>query len=123
VILRRTGTRARFPNSVTITDAKRTYFGSIGTNGVLYPSREMTPDIRRLLVRLATDPVGAALDYARLSGCCAFCNYRLSDARSLAHGYGPDCARRFGLPWKAPRHSHGFFSWDYFYGAPDAEVR
>jgi hypothetical protein len=30
---------------------------------------------------------------------CAFCGHPLSDALSAARGYGPDCAKRFKLPW------------------------
>jgi hypothetical protein len=30
---------------------------------------------------------------------CAFCAHPLSDALSAARGYGPDCAKRFKLPW------------------------
>jgi len=30
---------------------------------------------------------------------CAFCAHPLSDALSSARGYGPDCAKRYRLPW------------------------
>ena len=62
------------------------------------------------------------LEYARLTGNCCFCHYRLSDARSVAHGYGPDCAERYELPWCAPRHTHGFFGnvWNSIYAGAEA---
>jgi hypothetical protein len=32
-------------------------------------------------------------------GGCLFCGRPLWDKRSCDTGYGPDCARRYGLPW------------------------
>jgi hypothetical protein len=124
LVLKRAGTRSKWPGSVRITDDEGTYFGAIGIDGMLYPSSLMTPDIRAALERLAGDTVGAALDYAKLSGRCCFCNYRLTDARSVAHGYGPDCAARFKLPWCAPRHTHGLFgnAWSLLCAAPGEKV-
>jgi hypothetical protein len=32
-------------------------------------------------------------------GICLFCYRGLKDARSVKHNYGPECAKREGLPW------------------------
>jgi hypothetical protein len=34
-----------------------------------------------------------------LSGVCMFCGRDLTDERSTTAGYGPDCAKKRGLPW------------------------
>lgn len=41
----------------------------------------------------------AAKEYARLFGRCCFCNRGLIDERSTEVGYGPSCAKAYGLPW------------------------
>lgn len=125
VVLKRASKRSRCPGSVVVVGdgdsfCERTYFGSIGTNGVLYPSAQMTPAIRELLRRLARDPAQVAREQGVLTGHCCFCSRLLSDARSLSHGYGARCAGIYGLPWCAPRHCHGFFGnvWNCVYGVP-----
>jgi|SRR5882757_947505 len=37
------------------------------------------------------------VDY--LTGICNFCYRGLIDARSVKHNYGPECAKKHGLPW------------------------
>ncbi len=48
---------------------------------------------------LNSDPVNAAVNYGAKTGRCCFCNLPLKDERSTAHGYGPTCAKNWGLPW------------------------
>jgi hypothetical protein len=36
------------------------------------------------------------------TGRCCFCNHKIGegeDNRSAAVGYGPECAKHFGVPW------------------------
>lgn len=40
-----------------------------------------------------------AAAFGHLYGKCVFCHLRLTDDRSLAAGYGRDCADQRGLPW------------------------
>jgi hypothetical protein len=40
-----------------------------------------------------------AAAFGHLYGSCVFCARHLSDERSIAVGYGPDCADNNGLPW------------------------
>lgn len=52
--------------------------------------------------RLSSETVVSATEAARfgqLYGRCCFCSRQLTDERSVAVGYGPDCASHHGLPW------------------------
>jgi len=120
VVIKRAGQKSKYPGSVRILDEDARFLGSISVAGVLYPSSPMTPDVRELLALMESDLDRVILEFARLTGNCCFCCYRLSDARSVAHGYGPDCAQHYGLPWCAPRTTHGFFGnvWSWIYDVP-----
>lgn len=50
---------------------------------------------------IATDPIAAAVESGRVTGCCCFCSRTLTDAGSVEHGYGPTCAEKYGLPWES----------------------
>jgi Family of unknown function (DUF6011) len=61
------------------------------------------------LATIAADPAAAAKAYGKASGFCSFCSTQLSDDRegsSVDVGYGPTCAKRYGLPHhpKGKRH-------------------
>jgi len=47
---------------------------------------------------IAADPATAAKAYGALMGRCSFCDLPITDAGSVEVGYGPICAKRFGLP-------------------------
>lgn len=53
------------------------------------------------LDRIATDPATAASEYGALMGRCSFCDLTITDDGSIAVGYGPICAKKFGLPHTA----------------------
>ena len=55
--------------------------------------------MHKLLQRLAADPAGVASKYGKMTGRCCFCHLQLTDAKSLAVGYGKTCAKNYGLPW------------------------
>lgn len=76
------------------------YFGRIDPAGeadlklrsaALYP----------LLREMAADPLAFAVRQGRETICCMFCGRDLDTTESRTVGYGPICARRFGLPWGA----------------------
>lgn len=56
-------------------------------------------DIVALLVDFMEDPTKVAKIYACETGNCCFCGLALTDPRSIAVGYGPICAEKYGLPW------------------------
>lgn len=59
-----------------------------------YPESEQ---LEPMLQKLADDPAGVAREYGKLTGRCCFCNLKLTDPQSTAAGYGPVCAKNYGL--------------------------
>jgi hypothetical protein len=103
------GARARVPGSINVVDevenrlGERPWYGRILATGEFEASpRERTPEgLLEGLARFAASPAEVAADHGRLTGRCCFCNGPLKDERSTAVGYGPVCARNFGLAWGA----------------------
>lgn len=56
--------------------------------------------VEQALLNFASNPVKVAAEYGKLTGRCCFCGRGLDDERSTAVGYGPVCAKHYGLPWK-----------------------
>ena len=63
------------------------------------PRADFPVGLLALLEKFAKEPIVAAQEYARETGCCCFCAKELTDERSKAVSYGPVCARKYGLPW------------------------
>lgn len=102
------GPNARIPGSINVVVADtRDWCGRILSDGTWEPSRKLDEkqagEIQLLLTEFAADPAGVAARHGRLTGNCCFCNSGLKDERSTDMGYGPVCAKNFGLPWGA-RH-------------------
>lgn len=104
------GPGSRTPGHINVTSADRTYedrqfFGRIGPDGRFDPSLSLEPEAQTAIVAallaMASDPAGTAAKYGKAMGECCFCRLPLSDARSLAVGYGKRCAKRYGLPWSS----------------------
>lgn len=77
------------------------YRGSV-IDDRFYPANKnfATPQaILDLINEVAEDPINTAIKYGKLTGCCCFCNSGLEDERSVSMGYGPVCAKNWGLPW------------------------
>lgn len=99
-------TRSRTPGDLFVAGdggwGDRSYFGRIDMEGMFHPGRDAgwnEQAIRDALGAFSRDPVAAAKAYAKLFGKCCFCNTALTDGRSTDVGYGPVCAKRYGLPW------------------------
>lgn len=75
--------------------------------GLVKPSGEMTrevvgsPALQAHLAQIAKDPARAAKDYAAVMCQCSFCGKPLTDVGSVDVGYGPVCAKNWGLPHSA----------------------
>jgi hypothetical protein len=101
------GDRARVPGSINVCTAggydDRDWLGRITREGVYQSSRKLDGQaetaVALALNALATDPVQAAKDYGKLTGVCCFCGLKLTDPQSTDRGYGPICAKHWGLPW------------------------
>ena len=83
------------------------YLGVIRADGTLGGSfeagnRSLPKDdrLQETIAAVAVDPVAAAKAYGALKGLCSFCSTPLTDAGSVEVGYGPICAKRYGLPHK-----------------------
>lgn len=103
VVLSLAGPNAKQPGTVNVTDGGKfgesVWYGRLGTDGEFYPGKDSTPSVAALLAHLATDPIGVAESYGKLTGNCCFCGQALTDPKSTAVGYGPICAGHYNLPW------------------------
>lgn len=100
------GAQSRTPGFLMLTDGEafgsNRFYGRISPAGQLELGRdagERRDELVALLSRLAAEPAQVAAEYGHLTGHCCFCARKLSDAPSIAVGYGPICARKFGMPW------------------------
>jgi hypothetical protein len=60
-------------------------------------------DVIEALREFAENPLQVAAAYGHATSACCFCGRTLTDARSVAMGYGPVCAEHFGLEWGEQR--------------------
>jgi hypothetical protein len=102
------GAKSKAPGSINVCSAaggygSRDWYGRVTRDGQFEPSRkydETTQTAVALALKaMAEDPAKAAAEYGHLTGVCCFCNTALTDERSTAVGYGPVCAKHYGLPW------------------------
>lgn len=96
----------RYAGKVVVADYDKLWpqaktYGIINTAGMFEPRRGITtpPTLIPTLTDFALNPIKHAAAYGKLTGRCCFCNSPLEDARSTAQGWGPICAKRWGLPW------------------------
>jgi len=103
VVLTLAGGMSKRPGTVNVTDGRafgeNTWYGRVAVDGAVEPGRDMTPEVRALLDRLADDPARVAGQHGVATGRCCFCGRELSTRESRTVGYGPDCAGKYGLPW------------------------
>jgi hypothetical protein len=97
------GVHSKYHGQVIVDDGgafgQGTYFGRIDQGHNLVSSSKLTADVLALIVRFAEAPLAVAVELGKKSGNCQFCNKELTTAESLAAGYGPVCAKHWGLPW------------------------
>jgi hypothetical protein len=77
------------------------YYGRVTPAGEFFAGRDKNPGVVTLLKDFAANPAKVAAEYGHNTGCCCFCSRGLDDDRSVSVGYGPICAKRYGLPWGA----------------------
>jgi hypothetical protein len=95
------GPRAKVPGSFTVvtSGSERAYVGRITADGSWHPGASAGSSVASVLSRLLADPVGFLADNGKQLGSCCYCAIELTDDRSIAAGYGPVCAKKWGLPW------------------------
>jgi hypothetical protein len=101
------GPSAQVPGSINVCSVgsfeDRQWFGRVTRDGKFEPSRRHGGDTASAIVAalkaLAADPAGTAAEYGRLYGICCMCGLPLVAERSTSVGYGPVCAKNWGLPY------------------------
>lgn len=74
------------------------YWGKINADGEFTVGRHNPPkELLPFLREFAKNPLEIAAKSGKLSGSCCFCRRTLTDPVSVSNGYGPICAKRFGL--------------------------
>ena len=94
------GRGSKYPGAVQVKLAGE-WVGRVEANGNVAGSLARNTELLATVNAIAEDPATAARAYGKLSGACSFCGKRLTDDRSgssVEVGYGPSCAKRFGLP-------------------------
>lgn len=103
--LKPAGQRSKYFGSIIVTSDRSydaTYYGHIRVDGTFIPAGRAPNEQREvvaLLERIAVDPAGELGRLGKASGCCCFCQRELTDDRSTYVGYGPICAKKWGLVW------------------------
>jgi len=62
-------------------------------------SDEQKQVLTGLLKEFAADPMVTVAKYGKLANRCCFCSKELTDNKSVSAGYGPVCAKHYGLAW------------------------
>lgn len=102
VVLSIAGPRAKVPGSVQVVEGlsrfDKQWLGRIEPDGTVVGRLAGDEGTLDLLKRIGEDPAKAAKEYGVLTGNCSFCGKRLNDEGSVEAGYGPVCAKKYGLP-------------------------
>lgn len=72
--------------------------GRVEPDGSVHGALATDKALQDALVIIAGDPAEAARLYGALMCRCSFCGLALTDAGSVEVGYGPTCAKKWGLP-------------------------
>lgn len=106
--IRPAASTSRNAGSLYLYTGAKAYAGCIEPTGNFRCSREVADQksVKAAVREFAADPAGAAKAYGTLVGACCFCGIALTDGApglggSRDYGYGPTCAKNYGLPYKA----------------------
>ena len=78
---------------------ERPYFGKITPEGKFYAGPNVEDDVKQRIAEVGADVVTAAKAHGAQHNNCCFCSRDLTTNESVSNGYGPICAKRYGLPW------------------------
>jgi len=107
VVLSLAGPKSKYPGTINLTDGGSFYnnvwYGRVTPEGEYQPNPSISEasrqEVANLLRELSRHPADTAAKYGKLTGNCCFCKSTLTDEKSTSVGYGPVCAKNFGLPW------------------------
>lgn len=103
------GARSSQPGSLSVvtTATNREWLGRVHQDGTWTPGHTRSAieydSVADLLSELIAAPTAFLADNGKSAGACCYCGTELTDARSVAAGYGQTCAKKWGLPWGKPR--------------------
>lgn len=110
VVLSLAGEKSKAPGSINVAGEgqypNKVWYGRVSPQGVWEPSYSIKPNmldaLKVLLEKFGKHPARVAKQYGAMTGNCCFCSLPLSDKRSVAAGFGPVCAKHYGLEdeWK-----------------------
>lgn len=98
------GPRSKYSGKVMVTDGEpfgiNQWWGAIDSQGKWQqPNKGVPASVVSIIKLMSKDPEGTASSHGTLTGNCCFCRRALKDERSTDVGYGPKCAKNFGLAW------------------------
>lgn len=92
------GDTSRIPGAIQV-KLNDEWVGRITPDGIVQgPRLTSQPALLDALSTIATDPAAAAKAYGAMMCRCSFCDKALTDDGSVEVGYGPVCAKHWGLP-------------------------
>jgi hypothetical protein len=91
------GTTSRYPGALQVRRNDE-WIGRVMPDGSVEGPLAGDAEIITALVAIAAAPAEAARAYGVLMCRCSFCDLALTDAGSVEVGYGPICAKKWGLP-------------------------
>src|SRR5262245_41812095 len=91
------GNRSKAPGSIQVTIGND-WMGRVEPDGRAVGQLATDPALIDTLLMIASNPVEAAQAYGAFMCKCSFCGLPLTDDGSVEVGYGPQCAKKFGLP-------------------------
>lgn len=103
LVLSMAGERSSAPGQINATDGgpygNNKWYGRINPKGEWKPGRDFPElgEVAKLLRALGKNPEEVASKYGKMTGYCCFCHRKLEDEKSVAVGYGPVCAVKWGL--------------------------
>lgn len=91
------GERSKAPGSINVV-VREAWVGRVTPEGAVQGhGLTSSPALLSVLSRIAVAPEELAREYGQTTGNCSFCNLPLTDAGSVEVGYGPVCAKHYGL--------------------------
>lgn len=97
--LHRAGPTAREPGAITLLH-NGAYIGTVRRNGTIYWKTQDTAlraAAQAAMEAFMNNPAQAARIYGQQYNICCFCQRELTEKVSVALGYGPICAEKWGL--------------------------
>lgn len=109
IVLSMAGEKSKNPGIINVTDGgsfgNNRWYGRVQVDGTWtrgMKTYEEQTEVEQLLKAMSRHPAQAAKEYGQITGRCCFCGKHLKDEHSTAAGFGPQCAKQWGLAdaWK-----------------------